>query len=215
MKELKLNSCKELAKIMLDDANEGQVVVAALFFENASELVKEIIRQADSIEIDGIEMASVDYSGYYKEYYVTVDKFEKTGLLLDVEPAWHEENEYHKACYYDFEADKLFIESDACSKITKNVPGYNCYEVIISEDQGENKTVKEQNSSGKIEIQDNSKQAVKKEETKKPTEKKDTNTDEKLAKGIKDIKNIEDTFYEDLEKSLCKVLESILDVLTD
>ena len=81
-KRVHYNNCKELAEYMFKSAVNGKYVVAALFYEEAIELVKSLL-QYDEVVASALELTPSDYDGYADEYYISMDD----DLELCVEPA--------------------------------------------------------------------------------------------------------------------------------
>lgn len=124
MEKIIFENHEELAECMISVANHGDTAYAICFMDDASELLKELMRY-DDVTIGGINISQEEYNGYSKEYYVSIDG----NMIVDVEPAWHKANEYHDAGYLWFDADKVFIVGEANSAIIKNVDKDKCYEI--------------------------------------------------------------------------------------
>ena len=98
MNTIKFNDYDAFAMRMVNDAMNGKWTTAVLFFDDAAELVKAIIRAEKDVVIDGINLNPTMMTGYDREYLVSFDE----EFVLSVEPLWHEYNEYHKAGYILF-----------------------------------------------------------------------------------------------------------------
>lgn len=124
MEKLVFEDYTSLVDRMFEVAEKGDTAYAICFLDDAVEVMRELLKH-DETSIGGINIAQENYNGYAKEYYVSVDG----NMIVDVEPAWHEANEYHKEGYYWFDAEKIFIVGEANSAIIKNVDKSKCYEI--------------------------------------------------------------------------------------
>lgn len=127
MNTIKFNDYDAFAMRMVNDAMNGKWTTAVLFFDDAAELVKSIIRAENDVVIDGINLNSEMSTGYDREYLVSFDE----NFVLSVEPLWHEDNEYHKAGYLIFDADVCYVDGDAHNAAIECVDRDACYEVFI------------------------------------------------------------------------------------
>lgn len=109
---------EDLADDMLIIASYGYSATAALFYNEAKELIQELILLDDDITVTNLDLSEPDMRGYDKEYYVVVS----SDYELSVEPA------YVDGKYLDSETYAMFIDSDACSRIT----AYKDYKVCIA-----------------------------------------------------------------------------------
>lgn len=123
MIERKLRGIGELAEDMLYLADEGAYVVAALFYDEAAELLRELMI-VPMIDIHDIILETAAGSGYTKEYYI-----ELTGDYdLTVEPA------FVNGRYLETDCDAMFIDGDANSRIIADLPEDVCIEVDFDGD---------------------------------------------------------------------------------
>lgn len=114
----------EIVKQMFDVANDGGTAYAICFLDDAIGIIKKLLA-CDETTIGGIDIAQEEYNGYDKEYFVSIDG----DYIVDVQPAWHESNEYHEAGYLWFDAEKVFVVGDANSSIIKCVDKNKCVEI--------------------------------------------------------------------------------------
>lgn len=112
MEKVKVNSALEVAINMLEEASEGKYVYSVLFYEEAVAVMRVLLNDND-IDIFTVDICDPECNGYEKEYYLTLDP----EMVLSCEPAWHEKNEYHDAGYLKFDADVIYIDGEAKSKI--------------------------------------------------------------------------------------------------
>lgn len=127
MNTIKFNDYDAFAMRMVNDAMNGKWTTAVLFFDDAAELVKAIIRAEKDVVIDGINLNPTMMTGYDREYLVSFDE----EFVLSVEPLWHEDNEYHKAGYLVFDADVCYVDGNAHNAAIEYVDRDACYEVFI------------------------------------------------------------------------------------
>ena len=105
---------------MYEKAADGINITATLFFEDATSLIKALLLN-DYIEIGGINIAQEEYTGYSKEYYITLSD----DLTLDVTPA------HNGKLYLNAEPDIMLIHGDASSSIIRDVDDDICREIYI------------------------------------------------------------------------------------
>ena len=125
-------SHEDLAEYMGEKALDGKTVVAALLYNDAKKLLKELLCFEDT-HVESIDLSAPIWKGYNKEFYVTID----SALGIDIQEAWHESNEYNKEGYYklDNSYDIALIASDANSRIVKACEcACYCAEVEIDAD---------------------------------------------------------------------------------
>lgn len=124
MNKIVFDSIEALAECMMTDANKGDTAYAVCFLDDASELLRELMRFTE-VTIGGINITKEEYNGYSKEYFISLDG----DMVLDIEPAWHESNEYHNAGYLWFDAEKVYIVGEASSTIIKDIDEDKCFEI--------------------------------------------------------------------------------------
>lgn len=120
MKKKVFKDYKDLSEYMYTKASDGINITATLFFEDAISLIKELLLN-DDIDIGGINIAQEEYTGYSKEYYITLSD----DLILDVTPAHNEK------LYLNAEPDMMLIHGDASSSIIKDIDDDICREIYI------------------------------------------------------------------------------------
>ena len=123
-KQIYVHDIDALADIMQDAAYSGKVVYAALFYEEAIELMRCLL-DSINVDVDAINIAPGDVNGYYKEYYISLDP----DLILNIEPAWQGEDSCNENGYLWFDADMLFIDARASSSILIGQDSDNCYQL--------------------------------------------------------------------------------------
>ena len=113
-------SHEDLAEYMGEKALDGKAVTAALFYEDAKALLKELACFEDTT-LENIEIHEPVWNGYDKEFYVTIDK----DMCVWAEEAYHEVEETGFKGYYRFGGDDVIalIGSDANSQIIKAAEG--------------------------------------------------------------------------------------------
>ena len=78
---------------------------------------------------NSIELEDYDISGYDKEFELML-----TQDGVAVSKMWHEDNEWHKAGYYDTGADVAFVHEDCNSKILTHIASDEMYEFAVGEE---------------------------------------------------------------------------------
>lgn len=120
MKKKVFKDYKDLSEYMYTKASNGISVTATLFFEDTTSLIKALLLN-DDIEIGGINIAQEEYTGYSKEYYITLSN----DLTLDVTPA------HNGKLYLNAEPDMMLIHGDASSSIIRDIDDNICREIYI------------------------------------------------------------------------------------
>lgn len=120
MRKQYFKNCEELSNYMVDKAQNGYYTVAVLFYNNAIDLLCELMRY-DDINIESIDIQPVEYKGYGKEYYVSI----ADDMIVSVEPA------FVGGRYLNAEADLTLINGDASSTIIKDISDNKCREIYI------------------------------------------------------------------------------------
>ena len=123
MKIMNFKDIHELSNYMFDKYDDGLCVVASLFFDDAADLMKDIICNHHDIAVGYLNISNEEFDCYGKEYYVCLDDGE-----LSVEPAFVNNR------YLITGADIMLLDGDASSSII-GVTGYDkCVEISIGED---------------------------------------------------------------------------------
>ena len=122
MEILNFEEYTTIADYMYDEADNGQNVTATLFFDDAVNLMKELIAY-ECVVVGAIDIAKSEYNGYTKEYYVTLSE----DMVMDISPAWN------GRIYLNAEPDIMLIDGNASSAIIRNVPLENCKEIYIND----------------------------------------------------------------------------------
>lgn len=128
----------KLSNLMYELAYEGFVVCCVMSHTKAFELLKEIAVY-DDIQLGSIQLQNEDYSGYDREYYVTLD----SDMYLDIAPAWYKGDDKHSAGYSYNEADVYFFDGDAHASAMESYQGNICYELHIEDDSSDEDKIKE------------------------------------------------------------------------
>lgn len=126
MRKQYFKNCEELSNYMVDKALHGYYTVAVLFYDNAIDLLRELMRY-DDINLESIDIQPVEYKGYDKEYYVSI----ADDMIVSVEPAFVDGR------YLNAEADLTLINGDASSTIIKDISENKCREIYIGIFDGE------------------------------------------------------------------------------
>ena len=100
----------ELVQDMMESAINLEEDYSAVTLVANPELTQKVFRTFSNITVNGLEveygMVEINNEEYDDLYYLT---FGKDGRLW-VEPAWHEDNQWHKAGYLQNESDINYIE---------------------------------------------------------------------------------------------------------
>lgn len=126
MKRLFCKDIPALAEYMVNEASDGVNVTATLFFSDAVALMRELMTYED-IDVDYVKVMTEEYSGYNREYYVTLSE----DSVLSVEPAWEDGR------YLNTESDLILIDGCASHKIVEDIPYGNCRELYIGIEEDE------------------------------------------------------------------------------
>lgn len=113
----------DLCDYMMEQAGNGEYIVAALFYDGANELLKRIIGSY-VVDLEFVELYPPMYNGYEREFYVSVDE----DFSVTVEPA------YRNGRYLDTDADELLVDGDANSRIILDVGRDDYCEISIGAD---------------------------------------------------------------------------------
>lgn len=128
---------KELASEMLALNEDDKCVHAVLFYEQAIDLIKEFLKR-DEVFIASIEIASHEIDGYDKEFMVSLlTNYDSGEVELWCEKMWHDDNEHHKAGYYGYDADVVYVDENANSKSIagNNINVDSVIELVFDDDE--------------------------------------------------------------------------------
>lgn len=121
LEEMSFNDTYELAEVMYDMACDEDQVTAVLYYNEASSLMKELLKYNEIRPII-VELDIPNYFGYKDAYYITVTN----EMELFVEKAVRN-NEYTNA-----DSTKLFIDGDVtCSVLNANRDS-NCTIITVN-----------------------------------------------------------------------------------
>ena len=122
MKRLIVEDMIDVAQIMYDKVASGcESVVFAGYYEDAAQLIKELLMMYDETCVCQISIESIDWDGYDKEYLVTLD----SKMNIWCEKAYQEE--YNR--YLFIGEDCVLIADDCNSKILDSIESEEVYEV--------------------------------------------------------------------------------------
>ena len=113
----------DMAEYMYDEATDDIYIVAVLYYEDAIQLLRELL-SFDDVEISALDIEPSFYNGYDREYYVSLDEYK----TLSVEPAYVNDN------YLNTDADVLLLGGDVHANAMAGTPVENCYEILVDED---------------------------------------------------------------------------------
>ena len=109
MDRILFSNYSDLEDYMIEHAEEGKMVYAVLFYDDATKLAKELLKH-DVTEIKNITLHEADYDNYDKEFYVCLD----SDMWIDISEAYHGDLKYHKAGYY------IYGDPDAIGLISED-----------------------------------------------------------------------------------------------
>lgn len=130
MEVLRLKGFQDLAKRMHNDAKHGKVVYSVLFFANAVELIKLLLKY-DDVNISTVDISEYKFEAYAKEYYIVLDD----EMNLYVEKAFVLAEKYMKEKYLNFTANVLYIDGHASSTIYTDNLIDKSYELDFTDDE--------------------------------------------------------------------------------
>lgn len=122
MKKKYFKDCKDVASYMYLSASSGTYIVAALYYDEAIEVLKHLMRHED-VDVELLDIAPVDYDNYNKEYYISITE----DLVVNAEKSMFD-NKYLK-----IDADCILIDANASSSIIINEDQNICREIYIGE----------------------------------------------------------------------------------
>lgn len=116
----------DLAEYMINRVEDKEYIVAALFFDNAVELMRSLLLY-DEVRIGTIEISDIEYDGYTGEYYVSL----MDDYTLCVERALSD-NKYLRT-----DAALLLLDGDVKYAIVEANDASECVEIVIGDDDCE------------------------------------------------------------------------------
>ena len=127
MKKFYIEDLYDVAEAMYDEIVENgkDETMFVGHYNEAIEMIKNLMI-LDDVMPHSIEIHEVEWDGYDKEYYVTLDK----KLEVWVEPAMHEDGEYLISL-----VDVMFMTGDCSSKIIKTVRYDEVVEIVFFDDE--------------------------------------------------------------------------------
>ena len=129
MNRIYFGDIKHLAAYMLDNAEKNKSVMAVLFYDKAKELLRELAKY-DDIDIHSVYLEPEEWSGYSKEYYITLSGY--FGLELYVEQGYDSKKER----YLNYESDFVVLSGDASSQVARMnfIERASTYEAVFGDD---------------------------------------------------------------------------------
>lgn len=130
MKTIVFENYKDLARDMIEESGHKKTISAFCLYDVTCKLIKELLMQDSNIEIRQIIIHDYEYSGYDKEYQITIYDGE-----LYCRPEFGRISDgYRQDRYLDTYADISYIHSDCNSKILNYIECKETYEFEINED---------------------------------------------------------------------------------
>lgn len=118
MEILKFSSISELAEYMIGRVADKEFIVATLFFDKATELIRCLLRY-DDVHIGSVDISDFEYTGYLDEYYISLTD----DYTLCVEPALVDNR------YLRTDASLMLIDGDAKHSIVNVNSDSECVEI--------------------------------------------------------------------------------------
>lgn len=101
-----------LMEDMLDNLNIGSDEFTTVTVVANEDITKDLLRVFMQVEIDGFEFTpeilDLDVCDYDNLYCFDITNNGE----ISITKAWMEDNEYHKACYFEIESDLVFLYSN-------------------------------------------------------------------------------------------------------
>ena len=120
MKKVVIEDMIDVAQIMYDQVINGKEVGFVGFYEDAIQLIKELLRMEEP-NIHNVNIANIEFDGYDKEYLVSLDG----DMNIWCEKAYREKyNGYFTIC-----DDCVLVADDCNSEILKHIESEVVYEV--------------------------------------------------------------------------------------
>lgn len=116
----------DLAEYMINRVEDKEYIVAALFFDDAVELMRSLLLY-EGVQVGTIEISNFEYDGYTDEYYVSL----MDDYTLCVERALSNEK------YLGTDAALLLLDGDVKYAIVEANERSECVEIVIGEDDCE------------------------------------------------------------------------------
>lgn len=120
MRRIVFEDYESLSDYMINNAEDGKYVVTVLFYEDALNLLRELMMY-DEVQVTALDIEPVNYSGYDKEYYISLNE----NLEAAIEPA------YANNGYLGTDADLMLVDADANSAVLKIADKEACREIYI------------------------------------------------------------------------------------
>lgn len=125
MEKITIVEMAQLAEMMFANSANGYDSVAVLYYEDAQELVKELLDVDPTIV--SCELSSPEIDGYYDEYYVTLTSINE----IFVE---HAKNKDEEKGYLSCDMDVMYIDGGAHASILRRATASELYELTILRD---------------------------------------------------------------------------------
>jgi len=107
MNKIYFNDMFDLANFMVENADDDKNVCAVFHYNEATQLLRELILLADDYAIHGLELEPVEWNDYDKEYYISLNKI--CGISV--------ERVFKLDKCLGVHADIMLLSPDASSKI--------------------------------------------------------------------------------------------------
>lgn len=112
-----------LAEYMIDYADEGKVISAVLFYDEAIELMRELLVY-EEVEPVLLDISDPKFNGYEQEYYITLTSDYQLCI----------ENAFANGVYLTHEADVVLFDGDVNDKVYQACNSDEFDEINVCED---------------------------------------------------------------------------------
>ena len=124
MERIAFAQIADLSEYMINRVEDKEYIVAALFFDDAVELMKNLLLY-EEVQVGSIDIADFEYDGYTGEYYVSL----LGDYTLCVERALSSEK------YLKTDAALILLDGDVKQAIVEANDESECIEISIGEDE--------------------------------------------------------------------------------
>ena len=126
MERYYFENCNDLAEYMIDKADNNEYVVAALYYEEAMQLIRKILLY-DDMDVQFMNIEPPEFNGYNREYYVSLSE----DMVASVDPA------YIGGKYLRTDADLTLVDGEAHSSLIQALSNNPWREICIGEEDEE------------------------------------------------------------------------------
>lgn len=127
MDRLIFKNITELGDFMYESAyKQSATISSVLFYDKMIKLFRWLITYED-ITIGNINIENKNYSGYNREFYVTLD----SNLVLDITPVYQSKISKTSVDYRDIKTDLILYDGDVNSRIAIQNKCMKKFEIVF------------------------------------------------------------------------------------